>query len=209
MTDEGDIGTTTSCHSPPTSPSLHVDITADTHTHRGERDTISAAHKKAAQCTKTAKRKWETYKQALHHWKRSIKSYRHGTNKKWSEFCVCVCCIMLLSGCAFTWVYDKQGQSKAFVPCPSACLFTTLTHRIKKRHSVHVRMRTMPRIQHCVMKKGIGSMMVLGSYFTTMRNSVTVMAATSHACWPSFLWNFLKDQKHSIRFFFSKMFKEV
>jgi len=41
------------------------------------------------------------------------------------------------------------------------------------------------------MKKGMGSMMVLGSYFTTMRNSVTVMAATSHACWPSFLWNFL------------------
>lgn len=41
------------------------------------------------------------------------------------------------------------------------------------------------------MKKGMGSMMVLGSYLTTIRNSVTVIVATSHACCPSFLWNFL------------------
>lgn len=52
-------------------------------------------------------------------------------------------------------------------------------------------MRMIPKNQHCVTKKGMGSMMVLGSYLTTMRNSVTVIAATSHACWPSFLWNFL------------------
>lgn len=59
-------------------------------------------------------------------------------------------------------------------------------------------MRTSPKNQHCMMKKGIGSMMVLGSYLTTMRNSVTVIAATSHACWPSFLWNFLmRRQKAS------------
>jgi len=52
-------------------------------------------------------------------------------------------------------------------------------------------MRRIPKNQHCRMKKGMGSMMVLGSYLTTIRNSVTVIAATSHACWPSFLWNFL------------------
>lgn len=46
-----------------------------------------------------------------------------------------------------------------------------------------------------MMKKGMGSMMVLGSYLTTMRNSVTVIAATSHACWPSFLWNFLTGRQ--------------
>lgn len=58
---------------------------------------------------------------------------------------------------------------------------------MKKRHSVQVTMRMIPKIQHWMMKKGMGSMMVLGSYLTTIRNSVTVMAATIQACWPSFL----------------------
>lgn len=49
-----------------------------------------------------------------------------------------------------------------------------------------------------MMKKGMGSMMVLGSYLTTMRNSVTVIAATSHACWPSFLWNFLMGKRRTV-----------
>lgn len=31
-------------------------------------------------------------------------------------------------------------------------------------------------------------------YFTTMSSSVTVMAATSQACWPSFLWSFLQRE---------------
>lgn len=57
MIDEGDVSTAISSHSTPTSLSLHMDITADTH--RGERDTISSAHPPqhttAAQCTKTAK----------------------------------------------------------------------------------------------------------------------------------------------------------
>lgn len=60
-------------------------------------------------------------------------------------------------------------------------------------------MRMSPRNQHCMMKKGMGNMMVFGSYLTTMRNSVTVMAATSHACWPSFLWNFLTGHKEKIQ----------
>ncbi len=55
-------------------------------------------------------------------------------------------------------------------------------YRKKNRHKVQVRMRTIPSVQHCVTKKGIGSMMVLRSYLTTIRNSVTVMAATIHAC---------------------------
>lgn len=52
-------------------------------------------------------------------------------------------------------------------------------------------MRRIPKNQHCMIREGMGSMMVWGSYLTTIRNSVTVIAATSHACWPSFLWNFL------------------
>lgn len=66
-----------------------------------------------------------------------------------------------------------------------------LSYRMKNRHSVQMKMRRMPNNQHCMMKKGMGSMMVLGSYLSTIRNSVTVIAATSHACWPNFLWNFL------------------
>lgn len=66
-----------------------------------------------------------------------------------------------------------------------------LSYRMKNRHSVQMKMRRIPNNQHCMMKKGMGSMMVLGSYLSTIRNSVTVIAATSHACWPNFLWNFL------------------
>ena len=48
------------------------------------------------------------------------------------------------------------------------------------------------------MKKGIGRVMVWGSYLTTMRNSVTVIAATSHACCPNFLWNFLRGRLKTV-----------
>lgn len=51
------------------------------------------------------------------------------------------------------------------------------------------------------MKKGMGSMIVLGSYLTTMRNSVTVIAATNHACWPSFLWNFLVKKHYKLCYY--------
>lgn len=60
-------------------------------------------------------------------------------------------------------------------------------YRKKNRHTVQKMMRMSPKNQHCMMKKGIGSVMVWGSYLTTMRNSVTVIAATSHACCPNFL----------------------
>ncbi len=82
-----------------------------------------------------------------------------------------------------------------------------ICYRMKNRHKVQVRMRTIPSVQHCVTKKGIGSMMVLRSYLTTIRNSVTVMAATIHACWPNFLWNFL-ESKWYIRFTYYKTEKK-
>lgn len=70
---------------------------------------------------------------------------------------------------------------------------------MKNFHTVQMTMTMSPRNQHCMMKKGMGSMMVLGSYLTTIRNSVTVIAATSHACWPSFLWNFLTGRREQIQ----------
>lgn len=42
-------------------------------------------------------------------------------------------------------------------------------------------------------------MRVCGSYLTTMSSSVAVMAATSQACWPSFLWGFLRGEGTRLR----------